>query len=78
MLKPLTGSRKQIEWATELRGKAVQYLDKEFWTTEELWQELIEKLPTDFNWWIENKKHPHEAARIFLGLEYITPPGADY
>lgn len=80
-LEKLTGSSKQINWATSLRDKALQYICKQGWHgTSESFLEDVHKLPTDASWWIDNQiaNSSHEATRQFLGLEYTTPAGADY
>lgn len=80
-LSKLTGSRKQIEWANQLRDRALKSIWEQGWyATEESFAADVKTLPNDASWWIENRiaNSTHEAARRFLGLEYATPAGADY
>lgn len=79
--KELTGSKKQIEWASRLRNDAAAYVWEQGWHgTFASFGEDMEKLPTSATWWIENRiaNSAHEAVRKHLGLEYLTPVGADY
>ena len=82
-LARMTGLPSQVEWANRLRDRAIKYLWEQGWhSTDESFRKDMAKLPTEAAWWIDSRSKAsgvsHEAARLFLGLEYITPAGADY
>ncbi|MFQ3615860.1 MAG: hypothetical protein SNJ57_09260 [Cyanobacteriota bacterium] len=80
-LPPLTGSRKQVEWANTLRNKALWHVWNQGWHGDYAeFQKDCNRLPVDSTWWIENRigNASHEAVRKFLGLEYMTKAGSDY
>jgi hypothetical protein len=77
-LPDLTGSARQVAWATQLRDAATNYIWKQGWHGD--YSQLsrdMGKLPTEAKWWIDNRSKDgscSEAVRRFLGLEYAPIP----
>lgn len=84
-LPQLTGTAKQIKWATDIRAKHFHQLWEEgFHGTDESFIADCAKLPADAKWWIEASQAAHPATNIhikilqILELWYQTPAGSDY
>lgn len=84
-LPKLIGSPKQINYAKNIRAKQFHELWQDgFHGTDESFVTDCAKLPSEAVWWINSSKavYPEVVLHIkilqLLGLEYVTPAGADY
>lgn len=79
ILDPITGTKGQKKWAESLRARGIYSLwEQGFHGTTESFQADCKKLPTNADWWIENKDCLLNAQRLFLGFRYLTLGGSNY